>query len=97
MSEITVVALISFIGTILGSVIGVLTANKLVNHRIEQLEKAIDKMTATVERIAIIERDLQTAFARIDDKRDRLNKHDIVIQEIRDKLFIIVTKLEKEE
>lgn len=37
------VAAISLLGTIIGSITGVLVSNKLTNYRIEQLEKKLDK------------------------------------------------------
>ena len=35
MSEAVIVAVLGFLGTVIGSVIGVLTANRLVNYRLE--------------------------------------------------------------
>ncbi len=62
------VGLLSLAGTMAGSLTGVLTANKLTNYRIEQLEKKVDQHNALVERTAIIERDLKTAFRLIEGK-----------------------------
>ena len=39
MSETIIVPLLSLLGTILGTFGGILTASKLTNYRIEQLEK----------------------------------------------------------
>lgn len=45
-----VVALLSLIGTLAGSLIGVLASNKLTNYRIEQLEEKVAKHNSLVER-----------------------------------------------
>lgn len=55
MSETMVVALLSLAGTLLGSLGGILTANKLSNYRIEQLEKKVEKHNKIVERTFVLE------------------------------------------
>lgn len=72
MSEAVIVAVLGFLGTIAGSAIGVLTANKLVNYRIEQLEKKVDKHNNIVERTYHLEQEVELL------KKDR----DYVKQEI---------------
>ena len=59
MSEAVIVAVLGFLGTIVGSTIGVLTANKLVNYRIEQLEKKVDKHNNLVERTYHLEQEVE--------------------------------------
>lgn len=54
MTEI-VVAVIALAGTAIGSLGGILAASKLMNYRIEQLEKKVDKHNNVVERIAVVE------------------------------------------
>lgn len=56
MSETIVVALLAFAGTILGSITGILTANKMSNYRIEQLEKKVEKHNNTIERVYELEK-----------------------------------------
>ena len=43
MSNEVLTALLALVGTIVGSGSGILISNKLVNYRIEQLEKKVDK------------------------------------------------------
>ena len=50
MSSETIVALLSLAGTLIGSLSGILVANKLVNYRLSQLEKTVDKHNSVVER-----------------------------------------------
>ena len=44
-------ALFSLIGTMLGTFGGILTGSKLMNYRIEQLEKKVEKHNNVVERM----------------------------------------------
>lgn len=50
MSEGILVALLSLAGTLLGSLAGILTASRLTNYRIEQLEKKVETHNKVVER-----------------------------------------------
>ena len=54
MTEI-IVAAIALIGTAMGSLGGILAANRLTNYRIEQLEKKVDKHNSVIERITVVE------------------------------------------
>ena len=56
MTETIVVAILSLIGTLVGSITGILTANKLTTYRIEQLEKKVEKHNNVVERIYVLEK-----------------------------------------
>ena len=47
--EITV-ALLAFLGTCVGTLGGILAANKLTNYRIAQLERKVEKHNSVVER-----------------------------------------------
>lgn len=51
MSDVVLVGILSLVGTLVGSIAGILTANKLTNYRIEQLEKKVDKHNSVVERV----------------------------------------------
>ena len=56
MSETIIVPLLSLLGTILGTFGGILTASKLTNYRIEQLEKKVEKHNHVIERVYEIEK-----------------------------------------
>ena len=49
------IALLSLAGTFIGSLAGILTANKLTNYRIEQLEKKVEKHNQVIERVYDLE------------------------------------------
>lgn len=50
MSEAIVVALLGFAGTLLGSLFGVLAAQKLTQYRLAQLEDKVNKHNNLIER-----------------------------------------------
>lgn len=50
MSEAIIVALLGFAGTLLGSLFGVLTAQKLTQYRLAQLEEKVNKHNNLIER-----------------------------------------------
>ena len=72
------IALFSVIGTIIGSGGGILVSNKLVNYRLEQLEKKVDKYVEkedeVIKELSVTKRDLETAFIRIDELREEVHK-----------------------
>lgn len=57
MSETIIVAILSLVGTLGGSLLGILASNKLVMYRIEQLEKKVEKHNNVLERVYILEKD----------------------------------------
>lgn len=50
LTEQVLITLISFAGTLVGSFVGIFTASRLSNYRIEQLEKKVDKHNNLIER-----------------------------------------------
>ena len=74
MDDVILVALISFAGTVLGSLFGIIAANKLSNYRIEQLEKKVEKHNNLIERVyelekkeAVLDEEIAVANHRIKD------------------------------
>lgn len=61
------IALLSCAGTVLGSAFGVLASQKLTQHRIEQLEKKVDKHNQVLERTAILEERVKGIDHRIEE------------------------------
>ncbi len=75
MTESIIVAVLSLIGTLGGTFGGILTANKLTNYRIQELEKKVDKHNNFAGRIPVIEEQIKVANHRIDDL-ERSNHHE---------------------
>lgn len=69
------------IATVIGSIVSGLVAlfvasiqhsktSALIEYRLDQLEKKVDESNHVKERTVVVERDLKTAFNRIDELRD---------------------------
>ena len=74
MNDVVIVALISLVGTIIGSFGGILTSNKLTGYRIEQLEIKVEKHNNIIERVfkledndRLLEEKISVANHRISD------------------------------
>lgn len=63
MTDTVIVAIISLLGTLLGSFGG----TQLVKYRIEQLEKKVEKHNSIVERTYILEEKVKVANHRIEN------------------------------
>ncbi len=69
-----VVAVITLMGSALGTFGGILLNTKLTNYRLGELEKKVDKHNQVIDRVyklesrgAVIEEDIKVANHRIDD------------------------------
>ncbi len=49
-------SLLALVGTCVGSFTGIITANKLVNYRIQQLEIKVEKHNQVIERVYKLEK-----------------------------------------
>lgn len=66
------VAVLSFFGTIAGSAGGILTSARLVNYRIGQLEKKVDRHNHFAERIPLLEERIRV----LSEKTERTERKD---------------------
>lgn len=69
-----ITSLIGVIGSFVGTLAGIMINTKLMNYRIEQLEKKVDKHNHVIERVyqlekseAVFKEDLKVANHRIED------------------------------
>ena len=67
MSEAIVVALLGFAGTLLGSLFGVLAAQKLTQYRLSQLEEKVNKHNNLLERTFKLEGQMEECQHDIKD------------------------------
>ena len=65
MDNTIIVALISFAGTLMGTVGGILASGKLTAFRLEQLEKKLDTQSKSVTKIPLVEERLQSLSRRV--------------------------------
>ena len=59
------VALLSFLGTLSGTIGGIITSAKLTNYRLRELEKKVDRHNNFAQRIPLIEERVKTHEQRI--------------------------------
>lgn len=74
MNEAIIVALLGFAGTLLGSLFGVLAAQKLTQYRLSQLEDKVNKHNNLIERTFKLEGRMDEAEHDIRDIKNRINK-----------------------
>ena len=72
MSEAIFVALLGFVGTLLGSLLGVLAAQKLTQYRLSQLEDKVNKHNNLIERTYKLEGRMDEAEHDIRDLKQRI-------------------------
>ena len=65
MSEAVLVALLSLTGTLAGTLGGILVSNKLVNYRLQQLEKRVQAHNNLVERTYHLEGEMELLHEQI--------------------------------
>lgn len=69
-----IVTVISLLGTIIGSLAGILASSHLTTYRIEQLEKKVDKHNSVVERVALLEKDNESQWKKFDEISESLKE-----------------------
>lgn len=65
MESTVIVAAISFAGTLLGTLGGIITSSRLINYRLEQLEKKVDAQIASTVCIPVVEEKIKSIDRRI--------------------------------
>ena len=66
MSDAIIVAILSLVGTAIGSVVSVLTANRLTNYKIDELRKTVEKHNGLIDRTYKLESDLTLVNEKLD-------------------------------
>lgn len=67
-----IVAILSLAGTLVGSLTGILTANKLVNYRLKKLEEKVQAHNNLIERTYKLEGRMNEVEHNIRDMRNEL-------------------------
>lgn len=65
-----IIAVISLVGTLLGTFGGILTSAKLSNYRIEQLEKKVEKHNSVIDRTYTLEGEVKTIKVEIEEIKE---------------------------
>lgn len=72
MNNEILIALLSLAGTLVGSLAGILTSNRLTTYRIQQLENKVNKHNNLVERMVAVEASVKSAHKRIDEIKEEI-------------------------
>ena len=67
MSETIIVAIIGFLGAVIGSATGVVASAKLTNYRLEQLAKKVQLHNNVIERMYELEKEEALLGQRVED------------------------------
>lgn len=78
MTDIIIVAIISFAGTMAGTFGGIITSAKLTSYRIKQLEIKVDKHNRFAERIPLINQRLDSVEEDVRDMRKSRVRSDVL-------------------
>jgi hypothetical protein len=76
MDNTVIVALISLIGTLGGSLGGILVSSKLTNYRIQQLENKVAEHNNFARRMPVVEEQIKVINHRIDDLEQDEKRHE---------------------
>ena len=76
MSETIVVAILSLVGTAIGSISAVFAANKLTNYKIDELKKTVERHNSLIDRTYRLEE----RATLMDEKLDNLDHRVEVIE-----------------
>lgn len=76
MDSTVIVALISLLGTLAGSLGGILVSSKLTAYRLEQLEKRVAEHNNFAKRMPVIEEQIKVINHRIQDLETEVHHHE---------------------
>lgn len=69
-----IVALISSGASLIVAGVSIYANNRVVAYKVDDLRKQVEKHNNLIERVAVVERDLKTAFNRIDETRQEIRE-----------------------
>ena len=72
MDSTIIVAIVSLIGTLSGSIIAGMVSNNKTLYRIEQLERRVEQHNKVVERMAVAENTIKSHQHQIDELKGEL-------------------------
>ena len=76
MDNTVIVALISLIGTLGGSLGGILVSSKLTNYRLQQLENKVAEHNNFARRMPVVEEQIKVINHRIEDLEQGEKRHE---------------------
>lgn len=74
MDSTIIVAIISVLGSLIGTLGGIVVSSKLTNYRIEQLEKKVEKHNNLVERVFRLEEKDNLLDVKLNSLEDKVRE-----------------------
>lgn len=71
-TETIITAVISLIGTLVGAIGGVAASSRLINYRLEALEKKVEQLSGLIERTSRLEANEEATEKRVDEFSKKL-------------------------
>lgn len=71
MSTEILIAIVSFVGTCVGTVGGIIASARLTNYRLAQLEEKVGKHNSFAERMPVVEEQIKVINHRLEDLEKR--------------------------
>ena len=68
------IAIITSASTLIAAIVSIVVNNNLIGYKVDELKKQVEKHNNLIERMTIVERDLKTAFVRVDDLREEIKE-----------------------
>ena len=76
MDNTVIVALISLVGTLGGSLGGILVSSKLTNYRLQQLEARVAEHNNFARRMPVVEEQIKVINHRLEDLEQEEKRHE---------------------
>lgn len=75
MNDTVLVALFSLVGTLVGSLAGIITSNKLIQYRMDKLEESVNQIKTSQDRINDLETHNQVQDEKIRNLERRIGEY----------------------
>lgn len=72
MSDTVLVGLLAFLGTVIGSIVSIITANTLTNYKIDELKKTVEKHNSLIDRTYKLEERSTLLEEKVDGLEHRI-------------------------
>lgn len=74
MSSEIAIALLSGGSSIIVALASIYANNRVIGYKVDNLKEQVEKHNKLIERTAFVERDLKTAFSKIDENRTEIKE-----------------------
>jgi len=69
-----IIAVITSLSSLIAALFSIKQNNNILGYKVDELRKQVEKMASINERVAALERDVKTAFNKIDEQKEDIHK-----------------------